>query len=241
MLNRRLRFIPAIVLAVILLIAGAVHMYASDYYHADEAALLACQTEGLVTVSQTEDYQYVFRPENPEAGLVFYPGGKVEHSSYAPLMQELARNNILCIVAKMPLNLAVLDVDAAETVMGQHPEITEWYIGGHSLGGSMAASYAAENAGNFEGLLMLAAYSTEDLDGTGLEVFSVYGSEDGVLNMEKYEKYRRNLPEDVHELIIEGGNHAGFGSYGAQEGDGEATIEQAEQVKITAEFFIENK
>ena len=239
--NRRLRFIPAAILAVILIISGAVYMYANDYYHADETAAEACVSQDAVTVNYLSDGQYVFSPENPDAGLVFYPGGKVEYSAYAPLLQEFAKEGILCVVKEMPMNLAVLDTDAAADILMQFPEITDWYIGGHSLGGSMAASYAADNADDFKGLVLLASYSTADLSDTDLNVFSVYGSEDGVLNMEKYEKYRDNLPENTHELIIEGGNHAGFGSYGYQEGDGKATIEQEEQMKAAVEFFIENK
>jgi len=238
LVNKKWRFIPAVILALILLVAGIVYMYTSDYYHADEEAVMACsQIDDSITVGHDSDQQYNFVPENPKAGLVFYPGGKVEYSAYAPLMQELAKNDILCILVKMPLNLAVLDVDAAEDVMARYPEITRWYIGGHSLGGSMAASYAADNADEFEGLLMLAAYSTAELSETDLKVLSIYGSCDKVLNMEKYEEYRGNLPDDAVEIIIEGGNHAGFGSYGAQEGDGDALITSSEQIGITAEEF----
>jgi len=241
MRNRTLRFIPALVLIVILVLAGVAALYAGDYYHADEEAIMACQSSDTVTVTYVSGGQYDFVPENPQAGIIFYPGGKVEYTAYAPLMQKLAEEDILCIVPKMPLNLAVLDVGAAEDIMKQYPEITDWYIGGHSLGGSMAASYAADHADELEGLILLAAYSTADLTGSGFEVFSVYGSEDKVLNMEKYEEYRSNLPEDVYELIIEGGNHAGFGSYGAQEGDGEAAISSSEQIEAAVEFFVNNK
>ena len=241
MRNRTLRFIPALVLIVILVLAGAAAIYAGDYYHADEEAIMACQSSDTVTVTYVSGGQHDFVPEKPQAGIIFYPGGKVEYTAYAPLMQKLAEEDILCIVPKMPLNLAVLDVGAAEDIMKQYPEITDWYIGGHSLGGSMAASYAADHADELEGLILLAAYSTADLTGSDLEVFSVYGSEDKVLNMEKYEEYRSNLPEDVYELIIEGGNHAGFGSYGAQEGDGEAAISSSEQIEVAVEFFVNNK
>ena len=82
-----------------------------------------------------------------KCGFIFYPGGKVEYTAYAPLM---------CVLLKMPLNLAVLDVNAADSVFDMFPEISSWYIGGHSLGGSMAASYALENTDKLEGLVLLA-------------------------------------------------------------------------------------
>ena len=105
----------------------------------------------------------------------------MEHTAYAPLMKELAEKDILCVLVKMPFHLAVFDINAADGIREQFPEIKSWYIGGHSLGGSMAASYVSKHTEDFEGLVLLAAYSTEDLSDSGLKVLSVYGSEDGVL------------------------------------------------------------
>lgn len=223
--------------AVLLALAIGCGMYVSDYYRADETAAGAMAGSEAVTVRQLGNMA-VFTPEDPIAGFIFYPGGKVEHTAYAPLMLALAERDVLCVLVEMPCNLAVLDMNAAEGIPEQFPEVGNWYIGGHSLGGSMAAGFAADNAGDFRGLVLLAAYSTADLADTNLAVVSLYGSEDGVLNMEKYESYHENLPGGTFEMVIEGGNHAGFGSYGAQEGDGEAAISTAEQVKITADAII---
>ena len=148
-------------------------------------------------------------------------------------MLALAEQDILCVLLEMPFNLAVLDMAAAEGIPEQYPKIEHWFIGGHSLGGSMAASYAAEHAEDYAGLVLLAAYSTAEI--ADMDVISLYGSEDGVLNREKYQEYRGNLPESTEEIVIEGGNHAGFGSYGFQEGDSESMIPGEEQVAITAE------
>ena len=178
-------------------------------------------------------------PEKPEAGLIFYPGGKVEFTAYAPLMAALAEENILCVLLKMPLNLAVLDVDAAKGIPEQFPEVEHWYLAGHSLGGSMAASFAGKHADTYDGLILLAAYSTADLTETGLKVCSLYGDRDGILNLEKYQKYRNYLPEDTLEQVLEGGNHAGFGCYGHQEGDGISGLETGAQIQWTADRVLE--
>lgn len=170
---------------------------------------------------------------------MLYPGGKVEYTAYAPLMLALAERDVLCVLIPMPCNLAVLHPNAAEGIPEQFPEIENWYIGGHSLGGSMAASYGVKHSEELGGLVLLAAYSTADLTDSGLDVLSMYGSEDGVLNMEKYESYRGNLPETTVEIVIPGGNHALFGSYGAQDGDGEASISPAEQIQYVAERIAE--
>ena len=158
---------------------------------------------------------------------------------YAPLMRALAEENILCVLAEMPFNLAVFDVDAASDYSDRYPQTERWFIGGHSLGGSMAASHAAKHPGDYEGLALLAAYSTADLKDVGLDVLSVYGSEDRVLSMEKYEKYRTNLPENTVESVIEGGCHAGFGLYGPQDGDGTPSIPAEEQIQRTASLITE--
>ena len=135
----------------------------------------------------------------------------------------------------MPFNLAVFDINAADGIIESFPEISSWGIGGHSLGGSMAASYASDKADEFNSLILLGAYSTADLSKSNLSVLSVYGSEDKVLNLEKYKKYRKNLPADTDEVVIEGGCHAYFGAYGEQAGDGKATISPAEQITFTAD------
>ena len=160
----------------------------------------------------------------------------MEHTAYAPLMKALAERGILCVLVEMPFRLAVLDMGAADGIPAQFPQVERWYMGGHSLGGSMAASYLSDNAAAFEGLILLGAYSTADLSGTALSVLSVYGSEDRVLNREKYAECRQNLPAGYTEHVIEGGNHAGFGYYGPQSGDGAATLNNEEQITATADL-----
>ena len=78
-------------------------------------------------------------------------------------------------------------------------------------------------------------YYHADLTDSGLRVYAAYGSEDGVLNREKYEADRTNLPQDTTETVIDGGCHAGFGSYGAQKGDGAPVISAEEQQQQTAD------
>lgn len=180
-----------------------------------------------------------FTPAKPVAGLIFYPGGKVEYTAYAPLLHSLAEQGVLCVLVRMPCNLAVLNIDAADGIQEEFPGIENWYIGGHSLGGSMAASYAAEHAEDYKGLILLAAYAAEDIGQSRLKVISVYGDKDGVLDMEKYTDNLKNLPEDMEEHIIEGGCHAQYGSYGTQKGDGIPQISGKEQMEITAGLIIE--
>ena len=234
-MKKRTRIILSVCLAVLLVIGIGSYAYVSDYYHADETALeaMSYQTDS-VQVGQDDDVIW-FAPEDPTAGLIFYPGGKVENRAYAPLLRACAENGILCALVRMPGNLAVLDANAADGLQQKHPEVTTWYMAGHSLGGAMASNYAAAHEEDYDGLILLAAYSTKDLTGTPLRVLSVCGSEDGVLDWESYEKNRANLPADTTEVVLDGGCHAQFGSYGPQDGDGSPTISGEEQVRQTVE------
>lgn len=228
--------ITSVVLALAI-IAGACAIYLGDYYRADNKAIGAFLPQGT-TWKEAPDGTVIFEPEGATKELIFYPGGKVEYTAYIPLMQACAEEGILCVLVEMPFNLAVLDVNAADGIQKEYPEIEEWYLGGHSLGGSMAASYIADNAEDYEGLILLGSYSTADLSDTDLAVLSVFGSEDKVMNREKYDKNKSSLPSDFTEFVIDGGCHAYFGMYGAQDGDGTPTITNEEQIRITVENIV---
>lgn len=225
-----------ILLAVVLAVSMAFGVYAGQYYHAD---LEAIQDQSLQVeyerMERLEDGSLVFYPAEYDSAVIFYPGGKVEALAYIPLMEHLAQEGVLAVLMPMPFNLAVLAKDAAAGIPEQFPEVESWYMAGHSLGGSMAASFAGENTAWVDGLILLAAYSTDPVD---VPVLSIYGSEDGVLNMDKYDKYRSNLAE-LTEVVLEGGNHAGFGFYGPQEGDGTASMTNQQQIAQTAKLMAE--
>lgn len=227
-----------ILFVMIVLLIGAVTFYLNDYYHADMQRIHAFLPETNVTICQTDNGHFVLAPEDASTGLIFYPGGKVEHSAYLPLMKNLASEGILCVLVEMPFHLAVLDMDAADGIPAQYPQIENWCIGGHSLGGSMAATYLSDHAEEYDGLVLLGSYSTADLSQSGLSVLSIYGSNDLVMNRDNYQKYRSNLPADFREIVIDGGCHAYFGMYGPQDGDGTPTITNEEQIHLTTQAFV---
>ena len=237
--KKKKRFIiPIVIIAILLAIAATCVIYVSDYYRADKEAIDAFMPGAELPVRELDDGTLLIGNESAECGFVFYPGGKVEYTAYIPLMRAVAeKSGVLCALVRMPCNLAVLDSNAAGDVLAECTSVNRWYIGGHSLGGSMAASYASSHADDFEGVILLASYSTADLSGSELRVLSVYGSEDGVMNREKYEKNLKNLPSDFAEFVIDGGSHAYFGMYGEQDGDGKATITDSEQIMISAELI----
>lgn len=153
-------------------------------------------------------------------------------------MEKLADAGYRCIIAKMPFNLAVFKINAAEEIIEEFPDIENWYIGGHSLGGAMASSFAAKSPDDFLGIVLLGAYAAQDLSNSNLKMLSIYGQEDMVLNRDKFEESKKLSPKDTQYLEIPGGNHAYFGSYGEQAGDGKAYITAEEQQRLTAEAII---
>ena len=228
---------------------GALAYYISDDYDADADAEKALKSSSGVRVIMAEDWiefapsarsqaSDAFGSNASDTGIIFYPGGKVEYTAYAPLMQGFAKEGYFCALVKMPFGLAVFDTNAAKDVKEAHPEITHWIIGGHSLGGAMAAKYAAIS--DFDGLFLLAAYTTTDMSDKDIPVVSVYGDADGVLNMDDYAANKSNLPADTVECVIKGGNHSQFGSYGLQEGDGEANISAEKQRAQTVQLVLDN-
>ncbi|MCR5666456.1 MAG: alpha/beta hydrolase [Eubacterium sp.] len=236
-IRRYLIMMIAFGIIIVFLLAFAI--YIGNYYHAEDTAFDAISSPvESISVAEEEKKTITFTPNEPTTtGIIFYPGGKVEYESYAPLMEKLASKGILCVLVHMPGNLAILDTEAADNIYEQYPDIQNWYIAGHSLGGYAAASYAADHEDLLAGLIMLASYSGKDLSGSTLPVLSIYGSEDGVLNMKKYESNKSLLPSSLTEDVIDGGNHAYFGCYGEQKGDGTASISNEEQMELTAEYI----
>lgn len=197
--------------------------------------------EDSTLVDVTVDNFISFAPENTAAttGLIIYPGAKVEPEAYAPLANKIAQAGYEVIITPMPLNFAIFDSNAADEVISKFPNIKNWVISGHSLGGVMAAKYASENS-NIKGVIFYASYPQGDeLKDSNIEVTSIYGSLDGVANLDKIIGSKDLLPTSTTFVEIIGGNHAQFGSYGDQSGDNAAEISVDEQIEQAANASIE--
>ena len=236
--KKKLLIISISIILIFSLLFGICAIYLCDYYPAAEGAIAIFSDFDNISVSTSKNGNVIFEPTNATAGLIFYPGGKVDHNAYQPLMTALAREGVLCVLVEMPFRLAVFDINAANGIKNQFPKIKNWYLGGHSLGGSMAASYISNHCNEYNGLILLGSYSTADISNSNLKVLSIYGSEDKILNQDKYKENKANLPNDFTEIIIEGGNHAQFGMYGKQDGDGTPTISNTEQINLTTQSII---
>jgi len=213
-------------------VAGAAWLLRPQELLPEATAALASTPAATYT---NEPAGLTFTPTTPAAaaGLILYPGAKVPAEAYAPTARAIAERGYLVVVVPMPLNLAILDVGAAERVIAAHPDIERWAIGGHSLGGAMAAQYAAENPGDVGALALCGAYSATDLSTRPLLASSVYGSLDAAATTIEDPETQALLPPDTAYLRIDGGNHEQCGWYTGQPNDPPATISRQRQQTLT--------
>lgn len=234
--ERRRRF-AFMIGGILLVIVIGFAIFVNDYSRATDTALEALVPTEQVAVDEESGW-IAFGDPDAEVGYVFYPGGKVAPEAYAPLMHELADAGLFCVVAKMPFNLAFFDNDAADDILAAYPDVGAWYVGGHSLGGVAACQWAADNEDRTAGIILLASYPAVDLSQSSLRMLRIDGSEDKVMNVDNRVESQALQPADVEVVEIEGGNHAQFGDYGEQAGDGTATISAEEQQAQTVRAIL---
>lgn len=224
------KFIKRFLFTIIFIILSIITIfliYSLNYYKSDETAKEILKKENI----KIEKNIITLYPEtNSNTGIIFYPGAKVEYISYLPLLNKLTEQGYVCFLPKMPLNFAFFDYNVADNIIDNNPNIKNWYVSGHSLGGAMASYYTSKNLNKVNGVILVGAYVYGDipLDKT----LVLYGSNDLILNKEK-------LKSTDNEILIKGGNHSMFGNYGHQKNDGKGTITTEEQQEITVNFINE--
>ena len=237
------RKIILVFLAVVVIASVGFIVWAETPLGPMSEALQALNSDAKVRVTAGD--WLVFQPANASThtGFIFYPGGRVDYRSYAPLAHDIAADGYLVVIVHMPLNLAVFSPNAAQGVIDAYPEITSWAVGGHSLGGSMAAQYVASPPSSVKALILLESYpaSGNDLSGKQLSVLTIHGTRDGLVSSAQIDDSLKLLPKGTVRVEIQGGNHAQCGWYGPQPGDMDATISREEQqrqiVQTTVEFL----
>lgn len=209
-----------------LLLSGFIGLciYASDYRTLEEEYYSIFEEEDVYTLDNM-----IYFEADSDIGLVFYPGGRVEYIAYAPFCEKLQEQGINVFLVDMPFNMANFGIFKADSIIEDYEEITDWYIGGHSLGGVAASMYASINEDKIDGLILVGIYLAMDYN---LEnTITIYGSND--LRVGDSVEYTTNV------YVIDGGNHAQFGNYGPNEGDGEATITADEQQDEAVELIVD--
>ena len=229
-MNKKIKI--AIIIVFILIACFAI-FHVNDYYHADKMAIDSLNAKDNVSAVKTSNGLLLDGPGNDTA-LIFYPGAKIEYTAYAPMFKDLSEKGIDCYLVEMPFNLALLGQNSADEIIDSG-NYSHYFISGHSLGGAMAASYV-NSTNKTDGLILFASYSTCKIE---KPVLSIYGSEDKVLNKEKYLDSINFIEDNLTEIEIKGANHAQFAYYGNQSGDGVAKISASSQQKQSASAIME--
>lgn len=226
-------------LATILVVAviGFV-VWANITYKPQNLAEEALVSNRNVEVSENKFISFSPIGKTPTKGFIFYPGAKIEPEAYAPLCKAIAEQGYQVVIVPMTLNLATLSINKGDQVIDKYQSIDTWVVGGHSLGGTMAAKFASNN-NEVDGVVLLASYPMGDeLKDLGKDVLSVWGSKDGVLNYKDLISAKDNLPSDTTYVEIEGANHSQFGDYGLQKGDNDAIVSQDKQLSVTTKSIL---
>jgi len=239
-MRRRSKVILVILLSVFVVLVSFV-VWAETPPSPMPEAYDALKSDSLVTVSIGNWLIFTPLSSNASTGFIIYPGGRVDFRSYAPAAHAIAAEGYLVVISLMPLNLAVFGVGTANDVIGHYPNISSWAVGGHSLGGTMAAQFAFENPSKIRGLVLWAAYpaSGTDLSKSNLLVTTIHGSNDGLVSTAQIDDSLKLLPPSTVRVEMAGGNHAQFGWYGDQAGDNAATITREAQQNLTVTATVQ--
>ncbi|HDR7446765.1 TPA: alpha/beta hydrolase [Bacillus toyonensis] len=190
--------------------------------------------EALSLVDNKKDEEnIVFGEKDAKIGVIFYQGAKVE---------ALAKDGHFVVMPKLPLNLAILGINAVDSVMEQYPEVQKWYVAGHSMGGAMISKYAFQHEEKVDGIIFLGSYPADDFSTKSIPMLSIYGEVDALATVEKIENNKKLMSKNTTMHMIKGGNHANFGMYGEQKGDNASLItskaQQDETVKVMEEWLL---
>lgn len=237
-MKKRTKRIIIIPIAALSLLFFAFFIWSLNFYKPSKEAEAVFNSNSRIEIAK--DKYITFTPKNTKTdiGFIFYPGGKVAPEAYTPLCEKIAESGIKVVIVPMPFNLAIFGENKAEAVIAKYPDIKYWGIGGHSLGGVMAADYAYKNQKKIKALILLASYPQDksNMSKSDIKVLSLYGTQDKVADIKKVKAASKLLPQDAIIKPIEGGNHGQFGSYGSQKGDGQATISEIQQQALASEY-----
>ncbi|MGE6548957.1 alpha/beta hydrolase [Bacillus mycoides] len=194
--------------------------------------------EALSLVDDKKDEgNIVFGQKDAKIGIIFYQGAKVEAEAYSYLGEALAKDGHFVVMPKLPLNLAILGINAVDSVIEKYPEVQKWYVAGHSMGGAMISKYAFQHEDKVDGIIFLGSYPADDFSTKSIPMLSIYGEVDALATVEKIENSKKLMSKNTTMHMIKGGNHANFGMYGEQKGDNASLITSKAQRDETAKVI----
>ena len=181
----------------------------------------------LTHIEVIDDFDQIsYVVDQPKKNIIIVPGGKVKPESYQYLAASLALSGYDVTIVKTLFNLAILTPNYGSRFIKDDMDNV---VIGHSLGGTVASMFS-QGDDRITEMIFLASYPISDV--SDKEVLILTAEFDEVLDMNDVENSLDNLPSSYISFQITGGNHAQFGWYGPQKGDGTSFITTKEQQNI---------
>ncbi len=235
-LNRKLLLFVSVI-CLLLIFVAVLYIDQNTYYTDLNIVKRVNITTFDYAFLETKGNNIYIPSKNNLKGIIVYPGGLVDPLSYSLLCAEMAKTGYTCVIVSMPFNLAIFGINKAFEIMEEFKYIKSWAIVGHSLGGSIGCRFVENYSFAIDSLFLLGAYCDVDISKLSTKVISIFGSEDKILNINLYNIFKKNLPSNFVERILEGGNHSFFGTYGLQKGDGNAILSNEDQIFQTVKII----
>lgn len=232
-----IKWFVIVIISIIILFGCGFYIWSQQTYGPSDELLNQIDVASLMD----GDYVVVRATGEVKAGVIFYPGAKVENTAYSYYAKHLAEAGYDVFIPYMTLNFPLLDKGISGKIINENPVIKQWYVGGHSLGGVAAAMFVKEHEHLVDGLILFASYPSggSDLSASDIDVLSLYAERDGLTTVQNIEGSKQLLPASTRFVEIKGGNHAQFGLYGEQKGDEQATISALEQQQFIIDETVQ--
>jgi len=172
--------------------------------------------DGVIVMSSTSQVS--------TTGLLVFPGARVDPFAYLHPFVDIAATGTTVTVVDPLFNMALFDQRSMDELTSHSPSISQWVVAGHSLGGVKACMEADND--QVAGLLLFASYCANDVSGLDIAVVEVLAAQDGLIDTDASRQAQGNLPEGFVTLTLDEANHASFGTYGPQPGDGVSTLDR---------------
>ncbi|WP_071130696.1 alpha/beta hydrolase [Enterococcus timonensis] len=229
------KILLSLLITILVIVGGSLVYVKQATYQPTETA-----EKSAASAKENNDALYFPPASTSEKPMIlFYSGALVTEKSYSIWAEQLAQAGYPVYLLQLPMHLAIFSPNAAKKIVEKNPS-QDYIIGGHSLGGVMASRFAAQTSDSqLKGIFYLASYPDEkgSLADKNLSALSVTATNDEVLNQKTWQESQKFLPADTTLIEIRGGNHAGFGSYGKQKGDGTAAISNNQQQEMLTDIL----
>lgn len=237
LIRRRIRITGWSALTSLLVTVIGFLTYFHIVFMADRDATLEVFRDDRVTLEVISG-SLVLSPtgEATTAGVLYVPGARVDPYSYLHPLVDVAASGVTVVIMDPLFNMALLDQRNLDELVAAAPSIETWTLAGHSLGGVRACMLADDP--RVTGLVLFASYCANDISHLGIPVLQVLASDDGLIDISAVNEARGLLPASATATTIEGANHASFGTYGDQPGDGLATLSRQQVRESVTELMM---